>query len=64
MLWPEGLGAGPRAYGQGVQQAEDALEDFLRFAQEYDVDVLVDGRERLRGAVEVLGRARGAVGAS
>ena len=63
VLWPEGLGAGLRAYGQGVQQAEDALEDFLRYAQGYDVDVLVEGRELLRGAVEVLGRARAAVGA-
>jgi curved DNA-binding protein CbpA len=61
-LWPASLAAGLNLYGQGVQQAEAALEDYFRFAQHYDSGVLLEGREALRGAVRILARARGTLG--
>jgi curved DNA-binding protein CbpA len=56
--WPEPLAAGLNFYRQGLRQADDAVEDFEVFTGNFDVDVLVEGRALLRGAVRMLAEAR------
>jgi curved DNA-binding protein CbpA len=62
MLWPASLGAGLNLYVKGLQQAEGAIEDYFRFAEQYDGDVLVAGLGELRKAVRLMARAREVLG--
>lgn len=61
--WPGAVGSALNLYRQGLRQADDAVEDFLGFTGSYDTDLLVQGRDVLRGALQVLADARRQLGA-
>lgn len=60
--WPDALASALNLYRQGLRQADDAIEDFETFEQNFDSDVLVQGCELLEGAFELLDEARGWLG--
>jgi molecular chaperone DnaJ len=57
--WPDSLASALNLYRQGLRQADDAIEDFETFEQNFDSDVLVQGCEVLQGARDLLDEARG-----
>lgn len=60
--WPEPLLSALNLYRQGLRQADDAVEDFRAFTQNFDSDLLVEGRDLLRWALRMLGEARAHLG--
>ena len=61
--WPDPLASALNLYRQGLRQADDAVEDFRGFTGSYDTDLLVQGRDLLRGAGRMQDEARAALGA-
>lgn len=57
-IWPDRLANGLHLYGQGMRQIEDALDDFSTFVLNYDSDLIVQGRDILRGGRELLDEGR------
>jgi hypothetical protein len=56
--WPGPLTSALNLYRQGVRQTEDAIEDFATFSLNFDTDLLVQGREMIKLAEEMLGESR------
>lgn len=56
--WPAPFLNAFTLYSQGIRQIEDALADFREFSQNYDLDLLVQGRAILDAAAELLDEAR------
>lgn len=56
--WPAPWSSSLILYSQGLRQVEDALEDFETFLQNFDEDLIVQGRSIIAGASELLSEAR------
>lgn len=61
--WPAALSSALNLYRQALRQADDAVEDFRAFTQNFDSDLLVEGRDLLRWASRMLAEARMHLGA-
>lgn len=61
--WPDALASGLNLYRQAVRQAQDAVEDYAGFVDNYDSDLVVEGRDLLRWAERMLAEARAHLGA-
>lgn len=60
--WPAKWDPALHLYSQGMRQIEDALEDFEQFPLNYDSDLVVLGRQILRGGTEIMDEARARMG--
>ena len=59
--WPGLYTGGLNLYSQGLRQLEDALGDFRDYTTCFNVDLVVEGRAIVAGAVEILVEAREAL---
>lgn len=62
--WPECFNSPVNLYLQGLRHLDDALEDFDSFLQNYDSDLIVEGREFILVGTEILKEASSAMGAN
>ncbi|HBN08773.1 MAG TPA: hypothetical protein DD435_09035 [Cyanobacteria bacterium UBA8530] len=62
--WPDCFNSPVNLYLQGLRHLDEALEDFTEFLSNYDIDLIVEGREFLLAGAEILEEASSSMGAN